>query len=136
MIIRGHYRMIFLVFFLSGFCSLLYEVVWLRLAYASFGIINPVLSVVISTFMIGLSIGSWAGGKWISLISEKTRISSLTFYALSEFFIGFGSFAVPDLFHLGEKLLLNLGEADSFLYLLLSAVAIGFSLLPWCVLMG
>ena len=136
MITRGHYRMIFLVFFLSGFCSLLYEVVWLRLAYASFGIITPVLSVVISTFMIGLSIGSWAGGKWISLISEKTRISSLTFYALSEFFIGFGSFAVPDLFHLGEKLLLNLGEADSFLYLLLSAVAIGFSLLPWCVLMG
>ena len=58
-------RILFLLFFLSGFCSLLYQVVWMRLAFASFGVITPVMSVVISVFMLGLAIGSWAGGKWI-----------------------------------------------------------------------
>jgi hypothetical protein len=61
-----HIRLILLLLFiLSGFCSLLYQVVWLRLAYASFGIITPIMSILISTFMIGLSVGSWAGGKWV-----------------------------------------------------------------------
>lgn len=36
------------LFFVSGFCSLLYQVVWLRLAFAQFGIVTPVLSVVVS----------------------------------------------------------------------------------------
>ena len=48
----------FLLFFISGFCGLLYQVVWLRLAFRSFGVITPVLSVVISVFMLGLALGS------------------------------------------------------------------------------
>ena len=43
----------------SGFCGLLYQVVWLRLAFAAFGVITPVLSIVLSVFMFGLSLGSW-----------------------------------------------------------------------------
>jgi cytochrome c oxidase subunit IV len=46
---------LFIMFFCSGFCSLLYQVIWLRLAFAHFGIITPVLSVVISVFMLGLT---------------------------------------------------------------------------------
>ena len=56
---------LFLLFFVSGFCGLVYQVVWTRLAFASFGIITPVLSVVISVFMLGLAVGTWAGGRWI-----------------------------------------------------------------------
>ena len=33
-------RVLFLLFFLSGFCSLVYQVVWTRMAFASFGIIT------------------------------------------------------------------------------------------------
>ena len=55
--------LLFLLFFVSGFCGLLYQVVWTRLAFASFGIIMPVLSVVISLFMLGLSLGAWLGGR-------------------------------------------------------------------------
>ena len=40
-------RLLFELFFVSGFCGLLYQVVWVRLAFASFGIIAPVISVVI-----------------------------------------------------------------------------------------
>ena len=54
--------LLFLLFFVSGFCGLLYQVIWTRMAFAAFGIITPVLSVVISVFMLGLALGSWAGG--------------------------------------------------------------------------
>ena len=55
-------RLWFGLFFISGFSGLVYQVVWTRIAFASFGIIMPVLSVVISVFMLGLSLGAWAGG--------------------------------------------------------------------------
>jgi len=45
-------KIIFTLFLLSGFCGLLYQVVWIRLAFSHFGIITPVLSVVISIFML------------------------------------------------------------------------------------
>jgi len=35
----------FLLFVVSGFCGLVYQIVWLRLAFAAFGIVTPVLSV-------------------------------------------------------------------------------------------
>ena len=127
---------LFLVFFGSGCCALLYQVVWTRLAFASFGIIAPVLSVVISVFMLGLSAGAWAGGKWIDSLVRKTGCSALLFYALAELMIGIGGLSVPKLFAAGEQLLLSSGQMDSFRYLSLSALVLGFSILPWCFFMG
>src|SRR5690349_18155376 len=51
-----------LLFFLSGFAGLLYQIVWLRLAFSYFGIITPVLSAVVSVFMLGLGVGSQFAG--------------------------------------------------------------------------
>jgi len=129
-------NVLFVLFFLSGFCGLLYQVVWTRMAFASFGIITPVLSVVISVFMLGLSLGAWAGGRWIEPLARRTRCSAIIFYALAEFIIGLGAFAVPRLFSLGEDWLLSAGQANSVRYLFLSAVTLAFSILPWCLLMG
>jgi predicted membrane-bound spermidine synthase len=127
---------LFFLFFFSGFASLIYQVVWTRLAFASFGIITPVLSVVLSIFMLGLAIGSWLGGRFISSAVNKTRISAAFFYAGAELLIGLGAFAVPKLFALSEHILLPTGQMDSFTYLLLSALALAVSILPWCVCMG
>ena len=44
---------IFLFFFLSGFCSILYEVIWLRLSMAQFGVTSAMVSIVLSIFMAG-----------------------------------------------------------------------------------
>ena len=129
-------KILFTVFFFSGFCALLYQVIWVRLAYASFGIITPVLSVVISVFMLGLAIGSWGVGRWIKGWTSRARISAIYFYALAELLIGVGAFAVPWMFALGERLLLPMGETDSGHYLLVSALVIAASLLGWCILMG
>jgi spermidine synthase len=129
-------RILFFLFFVSGFCGLLYQVIWTRIAFAAFGIITPVLSVVLSVFMLGLALGSAAGGRWIPALTRKTGLSAAYFYALAEFLIGVGAFAVPKLFDLGEGVLLSAGEMNSFGYLSLSALVLAFSILPWCFFMG
>ena len=129
-------RVLFFLFFVSGFCSLVYQVVWTRLAFASFGIITPVLSVVLSVFMLGLATGSWAGGRCISSLVKRTGLSAAFFYAGAELLIGLGAFAIPKLFAAGEHILLSSGETDSFRYLSLSALVLAASILPWCVCMG
>jgi len=128
-------KIIFVLFFLSGFCGLLYQVIWMRLAFAHFGIITPVLSVVVSVFMLGLSLGSWLGGAWISSAYGR-RGSAAYAYALVEGLIGLGAFIVPKLFPVGARWLLPGGEMNSLSYLFWSAVIISLSILPWCILMG
>ncbi len=127
---------VFLLFLLSGFSGLVYQVVWVRMAFASFGIIIQVLSVVLSVFMLGLSLGAWAGGRSVNFLVRKTGCSALWLYAGTELLIGVGAFAVPALFAIGQKLLLSAGEADSTRYLFLSALALGVAILPWCIFMG
>src|SRR5271154_6593974 len=127
---------LFFLFFLSGFCSLVYQVIWTRMAFASFGIITPILSVVLSVFMLGLAAGSIAGGRLIAHVVSKSGKSAALFYAAAEFFIGIGAFAVPLLFSLGERLLLPTGQTDSVTYLAFSALALGVAIFPWCFCMG
>lgn len=130
------HRLLFLMFFFSGACGLLYQVIWVRLAFAAFGVITPVLSIIVSMFMAGLFIGSWAGGKWVESLVRKTKVSAIIFYSLCEFGIGAGAFVVPRLFKIGAISLLSSGEMDSLHYLFLSALVIAFAILPWCILMG
>lgn len=126
----------FLMFFLSGLSGLVYQIVWIRLAFANFGFILPVMSVAISVFMLGLAIGSWLGGKYIEKFSQKLKISPILFYACTEFFISTGALAVPKLFGVAQNILLSAGQSDSAVYLLLSAAALTLSMLLWCVAMG
>ena len=128
--------LLFFLFFVSGFCGLLYQIIWTRIAFVSFGVISPIVSVVISVFMLGLSLGSWAGGKWIPYLKKKTSFSAIIFYGFAEIIIGLGAFAVPNLFTIGETLLLPLGEINSSQYLFLSALILGLSIYPFCFAMG
>ena len=127
---------LFALFFISGFCGLLYQIIWVRIAFASFGVILPVMSVVISVFMLGLSLGSWAGGKLIPILTARTKFSAIVFYGLAEIIIGFGAFAVPQLFKLGERILLPFGGMESIGYLLASAIILAITIFPWCFAMG
>src|SRR5207244_2320755 len=68
------HKLLFLLFFISGFCGLLYQVVWTRLAFAAFGIITPVLSIVISVFMLGLGLGAWAAETPVRLTNAATDL--------------------------------------------------------------
>ncbi|MGA2508437.1 MAG: hypothetical protein ABSF80_13285 [Chitinispirillaceae bacterium] len=128
--------MVFQMFFISGFCGLLYQIVWIRLAYAYFGIITPVMSIVISVFMLGLLLGSSGGGIIVRKLVQRFRVTAILFYALAEFLIGVSAFCVPKLFSLEQHLLLCFGSMNSFGYLTVSGLALAVSLLPWCILMG
>ena len=133
---RSVRRLLFGLFFVSGFSGLVYQVVWTRMAFAAFGIITPVLSVVLSVFMLGLSVGSWLGGASVAGLARRTGLSPAWFYAGVELLIGISAFAVPRMFALGQQFLLDAGETDSVAYLSLSALVLGLSILPWCVCMG
>jgi predicted membrane-bound spermidine synthase len=126
----------FVMFLFSGFCGLLYQVIWIRLAYAAFGITTPVMSVVISVFMLGLLIGSAFGGPVVRTLTKRFGCSALLLYGCIELLIGLGAFCVPRIFLMEQHRMLALGGMDSIGYLAVSGLAITAALLPWCILMG
>jgi spermidine synthase len=133
---KRHKLLLFIMFCLSGFCGLAYQIVWLRKAFAVFGVITPVISVVVSVFMLGLFLGSWAGGKWVKTITGKCSVSAIYLYAIAEFMIGIGGISVPYLFSFGDQFLLPIGNTGSFTYLLFSGLLIAMAMVPWCIFMG
>src|SRR5215475_11617765 len=126
----------FLLFVASGFCSLLYQIVWLRLAFASFGVNTPVLSVVLSIFMLGLALGSWLAGRYADTIAKRTRVSAAILYGLVEWGIALGAVAVPWMYKFGERELLTFGDTSSSGYLAFSAIIITLAILGFATLMG
>ena len=79
---------IFIFFFLSGFCSILYEVIWLRLSMAQFGVTSAMVSIVLSIFMAGLGLGSWASGRLIREYEGRSQTLAMRLYAFAELTIG------------------------------------------------
>ncbi len=126
----------FIFFFLSGFCSILYELVWLRLSMAQFGVTTAMVSIVLSVFMAGLGFGSWGGGVWIRRHAEKIHFPALRLYAATELLIGASGFLVPAELQLGHNLYQHLGSTSSVEYYLLSGIWVALTIIPWCALMG
>jgi spermidine synthase/MFS family permease len=126
----------FLFFFISGLCSILYELIWLRLSMAQFGVTTPLVSTVLSMFMAGLGLGSWLAGRLLRDYDERTRVSALRLYALTELLIGVSAILVPQELTAGRALLVRLPLASSLSYYLVSGVCAGLTLLPWCACMG
>ena len=133
---QRHKIIFFIMFCLSGLSGLAYQMIWLRKAFAVFGVITPILSVVVSVFMFGLFLGSWAGGKWIKPIAKRLSVSPIYFYATAELLIGIGGITVPYVFLWGDRLILPVGGTGSFAYLIFSGIVIAMAMLPCCVLMG
>ena len=132
-------RWFFLFFFISGFCSLVYEVVWLRLCMAKFGVTTPMVSIVLSVFMAGLGIGSWLGGAIIRRAETRSPELPLRLYGFLEILIGLSAFAAPWTINLGYSLLRDAGNGvawGSGLYYLASGSWVAIALLPWCSCMG
>ncbi len=126
----------FIFFFISGFCSVLYELIWLRLSMAQFGVTTAMVSIVLSVFMAGLGLGSWASGAWIRRRQEKIGFSPLLLYAAIELMIGLGGILVPYELRLGHRILERLGSTSSAEYYVVSGIWVALTLIPWCTLMG
>ena len=126
----------FTFFLISGFCSILYEVVWLRLAMAQFGVTSALASIVISVFMAGLGLGSWGSGRLIRNYDNRVRVPAHRIYALAELLIGISALLVPYQLLCGRRLLEWTGASSSWAYYLGSGIWIALTLVPWCACMG
>lgn len=78
---------LYAIFFLSGISALIYQLCWQRVLLTVFGSNVESAAIVVSSFMVGLGIGSMAGG-WVS---ERPRVPLLLAFSIAEFAIaGFG----------------------------------------------
>jgi spermidine synthase len=66
-----------LLFFLSGFCNLMYEIVWARMLNLVFGVTVFAVSAVLASFMLGLAIGAIGFGRIVEKVKNRIVLFSL-----------------------------------------------------------
>ena len=97
--LRPHARLVelaFLVFFLSGFAAVLYQVIWQRLLVFFSGADVYSITIIVAAFMAGLGLGNVGGGK---LADRLGPASSLKAFAAAELAIGIFGFFSKFLFY-------------------------------------
>ena len=80
------------VYLLSGFAAILYQLVWQRSLFRLLGTSSESVTMVVTAFMLGLGLGSLAGG-WVSV---RSRIALPVIFGQIEIGIGaFGLISMP-----------------------------------------
>lgn len=80
------------VFFISGVAAVLYQLIWQRVLCGFFGSDIESATIVVTAFMLGLGLGSLAGGA----LSKSARLSLPLLFAIAEAGIGsFGLLSLP-----------------------------------------
>jgi len=88
--------LLLLSFLLSGLSALVYEVVWTRALSLVLGSTVYSLSTMLATFMLGLAVGSFLGGR----LADRSR-NLFLIYGISEAFIGLsGLISIPLIYNL------------------------------------
>src|ERR1700759_4294452 len=72
----------YLLFFLSGFPALLYQIVWQRALFTIYGVNIESVTAIVTVFMLGLGLGSLAGGS-LSTVSKNIAIRAFGCIELS-----------------------------------------------------
>ena len=129
----------FVFFFVSGFCSVLCELIWLRLSMAQFGVTTALTSIVLSVFMAGLGAGSWFAGSLVRRYGDRITFPPLRLYAVLELLIGLSALVVPAELVWGHRLLESLADraaVSSAAYYLISGVWLAATMVPFCACMG
>jgi spermidine synthase len=132
-------RWYFGFFFVSGFCSILYEIIWVRLAMAQFGVTTALVSILLSAFMVGLGLGSWGSGYLTRRYGDRIRFPALRLYAATELLIGLSAVVVPHQLSAGRALIqqtISSTPLSSSSYYLSAGMWIALTLIPWCACMG
>jgi len=81
----------YILFFISGFPALLYQIVWQRSLFTLYGVNTQSVTAIVTAFMLGLGLGSLAGGR----LSAVLGINTLCAFGVIEFSIGaFGAFSL------------------------------------------
>ena len=116
------------VFFISGVSALIYQVAWQRLLFGAFGVDVESITIVVSTFMLGLGCGALFGGQ----LADRYGRRVIELFAICEVGIGlFGAvspFLIPAV---GERFMqhsLPVIALVNFLLILAPATLMGATL--------
>ena len=82
-----HHGLVFL-FMISGTAALIYQICWQRLLFEGFGVDIESVTIVVSTFMLGLGLGALAGGE----IADRFPDRVIPMFAMIE--LATGAFGV------------------------------------------
>jgi spermidine synthase len=85
----------YVLFFISGFPALLYQIVWQRSLFAIYGVNIESVTIVVTTFMLGLGLGSLAGG----VLSKRQNFPLLPAFGIIELGIGLFGIVSLKIFH-------------------------------------
>jgi spermidine synthase len=131
---KGVFIALAVIVFVSGFCSLAYQVVWLREFRLIFGGAAPAASAVLAVFMGGLGLGGLYLGKRVERAEHPGR-----YYAWVEGLITLATVLSPLLMILIQKAYIATGGVQTLglvlatgLQILMTAIVIG----PACFMMG
>jgi len=86
-------RLIYALFFFSGFPALIYQLTWQRSLFRIFGVNTESVTIVVTAFMLGLGLGSLAGG-WITKARKIDALLLLGVIELATAAFGVGSLAL------------------------------------------
>jgi spermidine synthase len=124
---RANLAVICAIFFCSGIPALIYQLVWQRSLFTIYGINVESVTIVVTAFMLGLGIGSFAGGRL-----SRLRLPLLGMFGTIEFGIGVFGFFSLGLFHGVGELTLQMSRPltalFTFLLVLLPTLLMGATL--------
>ncbi len=122
-----HYRLV-LLFLVSGMAALIYQVCWQRLLFESVGTDIDSVTIIVSTFMLGLGLGALAGGEIVDRYPQAT----LELFALIELATGLFGFCSPWLIRATTAVTVNSSLATiataNFVLLLIPTTLMGATL--------
>jgi predicted membrane-bound spermidine synthase len=76
--------LLFAVFTVSGISALIYQMIWQRALFTIYGCNVESVAMVVAAFMVGLGLGSLAGG----VVSKHPRVPLVLLFSLAELGIG------------------------------------------------
>ncbi len=109
------------LFFVSGACGLIYEVVWSRMMMLIFGRSVLAVGTVLAAFMLGLALGSYLLGKY----ADRSR-NPLRLYAIYEVGIGLTAF-------IASFLLIRITPVYSWVHAVFGEVSIVFAIVRFFI---
>lgn len=131
---RTNVNWLMMIYFVSGICSLMDEVIWVRLLKLTLGNTVYATSIVVSTFMGGLAIGSFIMSRYSDRITKRLQL-----YALLETLITISALSLPWGLKVVDKLYIwfyrTYNPANREL-LIVQIIASGLILLVPSILMG
>jgi MFS family permease len=116
------------LFFWSGATALIYQAAWQRMLFVAFGVDLESVTIVVTTFMLGLGVGGILGGQ----LADRFPRHLIRLFALAEVTIGIFGLASPVLLAWVGEAAVNQGllvtALVNMLVMLIPAAAMGMTL--------